>query len=70
MAVVVGAPDVDDLVEAADGELVAVIGDVGGEVGVEAVGPAEHVVLQIQLFNVRFLLALLAGSDPAEYRPS
>ena len=64
MAVMVGAPDVDDLVEAADGELVAVIGDVRGEVGVEAVGPAEHVILQIQLFNVRFLFALLAEVIP------
>ena len=53
MAVVVGAPDVDDLIEAADGEFVAVIGDIGGKVGVEAVGAAQHVVLQRQLLDVR-----------------
>ena len=58
--VVVGAPHVDDPVKAPDGELVAVIGDVGGEVGVEAVGPAQHVVLQVQLLDVRLLLPLLA----------
>ena len=59
MAVVVGAPDVDGLVKAADLQLVAVVGDVGGEVGVEAVGAAEHVVLQVQL--VHLLLALALG---------
>ena len=64
MAVMVGAPDVDDLVEAPDSELIAVIGDIRGEIGVEAVGPAEHVILQIQLFNVRFLFALLAEVIP------
>ena len=57
VAVVVGAPDVDDPVEAPDGELVAVVGDVGGEVGVKAVGPAQHVVLQVQLVHIRLLLA-------------
>ena len=36
--------DVDDLVKAPDGKLVAVVGDVGGEVGVEAVGPAEQML--------------------------
>ena len=36
MAVMVGAPDVDDLVEAADGELVAVIGDVRSEAEADA----------------------------------
>ena len=53
MAVVVCAPDVDDLIEAANGEFVAVIGNIGGEVGVEAVGAAQHVVLQRQLLDVR-----------------
>ena len=56
MAVVVGAPDVDDPVKAPDGELVAVVGDIGGEVGVEAVGPAEDIVLQVQLLHVGGLL--------------
>ena len=60
MAVVVGAPDVDDLVEAADGEFVAVIGDVGGEVGVEPVRAAQHVVLQAELFDGLLALARLA----------
>ena len=60
MAVVVGAPDVDDLVKAALLKLVAVVGDVGGKVGVEAIGPAEDVVLQVQLLNVLLTLAGLA----------
>ena len=60
MAVVVGAPDVDDLVEAADGEFVAVIGDVGGKVGVEPVRAAQHVVLQAELFDGLLALARLA----------
>ena len=59
MAVVVGPPDVHSLVKAADLQLVAVVGDVGGEVGVEAVGAAEHIVLQVQL--VHLLLALALG---------
>ena len=59
MAVVVGTPDVHSLVKAADLQLVAVVGDVGGEVGVEAVGAAEHVVLQVQF--VHLLLALALG---------
>ena len=45
VAVVVGAPDVDDLVEMTHGELVAVVGDIAGEVGVETVGAAQNVVL-------------------------
>ena len=57
VAVVVGAPDVDDPVEAPDGELVPVVGDVGREVGVEAVGPTEHIVLQVQLLDVRLFFA-------------
>ena len=64
VAVVVGAPDVDDPVKAADGELVAVIGDVGGKVGVEAVGAAQHVVLQVELFDVLLALARLAEVRP------
>ncbi len=46
VAVVVGAPDVDDAVEAAV-ELVLVVGDVGGEVRVVAVGLDEHAVLVV-----------------------
>ena len=45
MAVMVRAPDVNDLVEVTHGELVAVIGNVAGKVGVEAVGAAQNVVL-------------------------
>ncbi len=60
MAVMVRAPDVDDLVEVAHLELVAVIGDIAGKIGVEAVGAAQHVVLEIELVDVGVLLALLA----------
>jgi len=45
VTVVVSAPDVNDLVEVTHGELVAVIGNVAGEVGIEAVGAAQNVVL-------------------------
>ena len=45
MTVVVGAPDIDDAVEAALDELVAVIGDVDGVVGIKPVGAAEDFVL-------------------------
>ena len=45
VTVVVSAPDVNDLVEVTHGELVAVIGNVAGKVGVEAVGAAQNVVL-------------------------
>ena len=62
MAVVVGAPDVDDLVKAAHGELVAVVGDIGGKVGVEPVGAAKHVVLEVKLVHV---LALFPRPDKA-----
>ena len=58
MAVVVGAPHVHRLVKLAHLQLVAVVGDVGGKVGVEAVGPAEHVVLQVQLVHLLLGLAL------------
>ena len=42
------------------GELVAVIGNVASKVGVEAVGAAQNVVLQVELVDVLVLLALLA----------
>ena len=45
VTVMVSAPDVNDLVEVTHGELVAVIGNVAGKVGVEAVGAAQNVVL-------------------------
>ena len=45
VALVVGAPDVDDAVEVAQDELVVVVGDVGGEVGRDAVAAHQHVVL-------------------------
>ena len=72
MAVVVGAPDVDDLIEAPDGEFVAVIGNIGGEVGVKPVGTAQHVVLQAQLLDVLVGLAGLfqvLRQDPAGGQP-
>ena len=56
----VRAPDVDDLVEMTHGELVAVVGNVAGEVGVEAVGAAQHVVLEVELVDVLVLFALFA----------
>jgi len=59
MAVMVGAPDVYDLVEAALFKFVAVVGDVGGKICVESVGPAQHVVLQVQLFYLLVRLSLL-----------
>ena len=46
VAVVVGAPDVDDAVEAAL-VLVGVVGDVGGEVGEQAVLTLDHAVLLV-----------------------
>ena len=72
MAVVVRTPDVDDLVEAPLLELVAVVGDVGGKIGVEPVGPAEHVVFQVQLGDVLLALPLLPGvllQNPAGGQP-
>ena len=56
MAVVVGAPDVDGLFEAADDQLVAVVRDVRREVGRVAVGADEDVILELELVDV--LLAL------------
>ena len=72
MAVVVRPPDVDGQVEAPHIQLVPVVGDVGGEVGIEAVGPAQHVVLQVQLVHLLltfalphvFLLEQLSGVQP------
>ena len=60
MAVVVGAPDVYDLVKAALLELIAVIRDIGGKVGIEAVCAAQDVVLELELFDI--LLALSGGA--------
>ena len=53
VAVVVGAPDVDDVVDAL--ELVPVIGNVGGEVGVLAVGLDQDAVL---------VVAQVGGTEP------
>ena len=58
VAVVIGAPDVYDLVKAALLELVAVVGDIGGKIGVEPVCAAQNIVLKLELFDV---LGLLAG---------
>ena len=66
VSVVIGAPDVDGLVEAANLQLVAVIGDVRGKIGVKPVGAAQHVVLQIQLGDGFLALAFgeqLAAED-------
>ena len=51
----VGAPDVDDLIELALDELVVVIGDIGGEIGGRAVAAHHHVVL---------VLAQSGGDEP------
>ena len=61
MAVVVGAPDVYDLVKAALLELISVIRDIGGKVGIEAVCTAQDVVLELKLFDI--LLALTGGAE-------
>ena len=53
VAVVVGAPDVDDVVDAL--ELIPVIGNVGGEVGVLAVGLDQDAVL---------VVAQIGGTEP------
>ena len=45
MAVVVCTPDVDGLGKAAGGQLVVVVGDIGGKVGGDAVGTDQHFVL-------------------------
>ena len=72
MAVMVRAPDVDDLVEAANGEFVPVIGDVGGKIGVKPVGAAQHIILQTQLLDICIGLAGLFQifrQDPAGVQP-
>ena len=53
VTVVVGAPDVDDVIDAL--ELIPVIGDVGGEVGVLAVGLDQDAVL---------VVAQIGGAEP------
>ena len=55
MSVMVGPPNIDNPVKAAHREFVPVIGDVGGEIGIESVGAAEHVVLEVELFDFRRL---------------
>ena len=52
VAVVVGTPDVDGLVKAAHGQLVVVVGNVGGKIGRDAVGADEHLVLGLLLAAV------------------
>ena len=59
MAVVVCAPDVDHIVKAALFQLVAVVGNVGGKVSIEAVGPFQHVVLELKLVDLLLLFARL-----------
>ena len=55
LAVVVGTEDVDDPVEPADQELVAVVGEVTGQIGGVAVGLAQHPVAGV---------AELGGPEP------
>ena len=52
MAVVVSAPDINGLVKAAHGQLVVVVGNVGGKVGRDAVGAHQHLVLGLFLAAV------------------
>ena len=61
VTMVVGAPDVYGAVKMPYLQLVAVVGDVGGEVSIDAVGSAENVVLEVELFYV--LLALSGGAQ-------
>ena len=65
MAVMVGAPHVDTGVEP-PGELVAVVGYVCGEIGVDAIGAAQHIVLEVELFYLFLTLAGLAHV-PGDY---
>ena len=65
VAVVVGAPDVDEQLEAA-GELVAVVGDVGEQVGGLAVGLHEDPVLVVaEVGGAQPDGAVLLEDDPA-----
>ncbi len=59
-----------DPVEAADEELVAVVGDVAGEVGVVAVGLAQDQHLGARLAGLRGTDAFVASEPPAEDAPS
>ena len=59
MTVVVCAPDIDDLVKAALFKLVAVVGDIGGKVGVKTVCTAQNIVLELELFDILGLFARL-----------
>ena len=67
VAMVVGAPDVDDEVEAAADELVPVVGDIAGVVGRAPIGADDDVV---------FVFAQLARCEPerafalGQWRPS
>ena len=63
MTVVVGAPDVDGLVETADDQLVAVVRDVRREVGRVAVGADEDVIFEFELVDVLLRLARLLQSE-------
>ena len=56
MAVVVGAPHVDGFVKPAHGQLVIVVGDVGREIGRDAVGAHEDLVLGFLLAAVGLFL--------------
>ena len=58
-AVVIGALDVYYLVKAALLEFVAVVGDVGGKIGVEAVCTAQNIVLELELVYFLGLFARL-----------
>lgn len=60
MAVVVCAPDIDDLVEATLFKLVAVVSDVGGKIGVETVCTAQNIVLELELVYILWLLPALS----------
>ena len=61
MAVVVGTPDVDGFGKTAGGQLVVVVRDVGGEVGGDAVGADEDLVLGF-LFGAVLGLLLVDGA--------
>ena len=57
VAVVIGAPDIYDLVKAALLEFIAVVGDIGGKIGIEAVCTAQNIVLEFKLLDIFGLLA-------------